>query len=98
MASAPEDHWVKILRHDDSRSIDNLAGSAAINCGYYDLLKKDNHNHWKNAARCFKYSTENKLPFKYATYRIPVDSELIEILLVTENMTPYRIAYYFVAH
>lgn len=75
-------------------SIDIVAGSAAVNCGFFDLvnLEGDASNR-DDGLDCALRSYRSGLPFKYGTVRLPEDSYAWEILVRSPEGENWLIVY-----
>jgi hypothetical protein len=96
-ASAPhlESHpWKPTAYQGFSESIDRLVGPDAIDCGMYDLLdRKVGGDTRRNGYRCVQIALQKRVPFKYGTHRLPIDSYATEVLARTPDGTLWFIAH-----
>jgi hypothetical protein len=75
-------------------SIDALVGPNAVNCGYVNLLEVEKGSQARrDAYACVQYVLARGLPFKFGTYRIPIDSHAYEVLARAPDGKLWEITY-----
>jgi hypothetical protein len=77
-----------------SRSIDELLGADAVDCGYLDLIGDSPSVQARyQVNRCLRGARAGKAPFKYATLRLPIDSYAHEVYARTPDGSLWMIVY-----
>jgi hypothetical protein len=83
-ATAPPrpDSWASAKAPNLVELVNKLAGPEAIDCGFINQLgEEESHAGWRAAMRCASAALEHGEPFKFGTYRIPMDSYTHEIVV-----------------
>jgi hypothetical protein len=77
-----------------SRTIDELLGPGAVDCGYLDLIGGTPSAQARASTNeCLRKARAGDAPFKYATVRLPIDSYAHEVFARTRDGTLWMIVY-----
>ncbi len=85
--------WGNVGYEGFADSIDVVAGSDAVNCGFFDLLTEEGRRDRAHGVRCAKHAYADGIPFKFGTVRLPLDSYAYEVLLRSPSGENWRIVY-----
>ncbi|MEM7430355.1 MAG: hypothetical protein AAF351_00320 [Pseudomonadota bacterium] len=77
-----------------ARSIDEVAGTDARNCGVYNLMSRDSRAAAESAGiQCARAAYEQGVAFKFGTVRLPIDSYAHEVLVRSSTGENWLIVY-----
>lgn len=80
-ATPGEDGWPNAGYPGFDRSIDALVGPTAIDCGFIALRTDKIDTKARQAAyACVQQAMRDKVPFKFGTFRVPIDSFTTEVV------------------
>lgn len=89
--------WAFFAYEGFGAKVERLAGTDAIDCGVINQVNKSDPvnkgNSVKKARACVEKSVAGRVPFKYGTVRIPLDSYLFEALVYSPT-NEYWIVHY----
>lgn len=95
--ASDENAWASFAYEGFGAKVGRLAGVDAIDCGVINQVNKadpvNKGNSIKKARACVEKGIANRVPFKYGTVRIPLDSYLFEALVYTPTKE-YWIVHY----
>lgn len=80
--------WPQYAYPGFSEKIDRIAGSGAIDCGFYDRVSRDSDSLKKERSGlsdCVVKSIEKGRTFKFGSVRIPTDSYAYEVLVLSPD-------------
>ena len=69
------------------------AGEDAIDCGFHNLLTKEGRKTRKIGFECIMRAEAQDKAFIYGTYRLPLDSYAMEILIRTSSREYWTVVY-----
>jgi len=77
--------WEPIGYSDFSNNIQTTSGSNSLNCGFIDKTTETSKTIINKSIQCLQYAISNNEPFKFGTTRIPTDSLLYRVLVLSPN-------------
>lgn len=76
-----------------SKQVFQKAGENAIDCGFHNLLSKEGKKSIKVGFECVRRAISQNKSFMFGTYRIPLDSYAMEILIKPPSDNYWTIVY-----
>ncbi len=88
--------WPQYAYPGFSKKIDRIAGNDAIDCGFYDRMLRDSESlkrKRRGLSDCVKNSIKAGRSFKFGSVRIPADSYVYEVLVLSPEKEYWTITF-----